>query len=414
MARLWLLHLRFTSPLHHVVGRGGYPEQGGELPGNDTILSAVAAAYHQLTGSFPQSWIDHLALSSLLPVRWGRLYLPIPPKVLADPEKNPLRQKVLNRIGWLRASGEHWGRWARGEWEEVAESIVKEEEKRLGGEEDNVPKRERFYLTRGDWFQTEVRERVALHPVHRNRPANSDVWGSPAPYRVVSLVFTPEGRELGEGSPSPNAALLLYFSDDQVEEAERFVKTLRLVGEHFGLGGDRSLGYGRFELLSVEEDYSPPCPSQSEYSMTLGYLLPTEDELKGIDWPRSHWGYQWREGWNRLWGTKNGQPGWVPVRSERVRMVSPASLLRWREGQRGGFSCAGKKEDLFPKTYDPSRQEGFEAEESSRRIWRSGKTVLIPVGVPMSFKGETEKLAGAGEEEGPGMQDDPLEVSAGG
>lgn len=387
MAKLWLLKLRFTSPIHHVVGRTGNSEQGGQLPGNDTILSAAAVVFHQIKGAFPHHWFDGdgaVALSTLLPYRWDKLFLPIPAKVLGDPEKDPLRQKRLNKVQWLEK--ETWERWAQGRWDEVAEGIIKAELKKFrngstnNGNGQGTPQN---YLAPGDWYTDEVRERVALRLPERNRP-NEEEFGYPNPHRMVSLRFRPERDPLdsGESEPPPNSALII--STNHEETRSELVRALEYLGEYFGLGGDRSLGFGRFELVG-EEELNLSLTQNPTHLLTLGYFLPSESEIEKIDWPQSFWDYQWREGWNRIWGIQAGEPVWRPVRSKRVRMVTPGSMLGLGQNSLPGEPVMrGRFIDLYPEQFE-AEVKGMEVEEGARRILRSGRTIHLPVKAPPEF-----------------------------
>ncbi|MEP0813747.1 MAG: hypothetical protein HRF49_03660 [bacterium] len=383
MPPLLKLILHFgRSAVHHIGARFVTQEHGARLPENDTIVPAAAVAWANTTGKFPDDWFapdgGAVACSGLLPVLLDEdgkehLYLPVPPKSI---EINPAEQlhliKVVNKVRWLRE--DVWRQWASGV--DVAELVLgeyfSEFEKRNG-----KPKEPPLTLSEydGKWVKRSVQERVLLQPdmlearaerereAMRNDRKPADEIGKVVakasdPYRVASFRFA-------------KGAAAAVVVDAGGHEAE-FIKAVKLLGLA-GIGGDRTYGYGQyqFEPSKDKSNFNLPEIAPAGAALTLGLMYPGHSPSGEMQSALSHSASRWqaisRQGRNTVPGTSQ------MVVSKRVRMVDKGALLA---GLAPG--ALGHPVNVFPECYTPEPP----LEPWQKRIWRSGRTIALPVKLP--------------------------------
>ena len=96
----------------------------------------------------------------------------------------------------------------------------------------------------------------------------------------------------------------LYFLIEVREEVKCGFKVVELVRnalkylEDEGLGGERSIGCGKFKILSFEE-YKPPKQPEENYVLySLGLTAFSLDEAKYVDFGKSYYEFTQRAGWS--------------------------------------------------------------------------------------------------------------------
>ncbi len=364
-----------SAALHHIGARFVTQEHGARLPENDTIISAAAVAWKNVTGDFPNEWFapdsTAVACSGLLPLLCDasdtdHLYLPVPAKAIEiDPDNQLHVIKVVNKIKWLRS--DIWDKWASGE--QMAQKVLceyfREFEKTNG-----TPKPAPVALSEfdGRWVKKTVQERVLLHPgMLASRVSEpGEVPRVSMPYRVASFRFANNAK----------AALIV----DAGQHTENFLKAVKLLGMT-GIGGDRTYGYGRFDFEPHKSEhvseFKLPEVEGANTALTLGLLYPgypAESELmNALQHKNSRWTPLSRQGRNTVPGTSQA------VVSKRVRMADKGALLAGLHS--GSHGCAV---NVFPEGFRPEEQTGgIPLENDQKCIWRSGRTIALPVKLPL-------------------------------
>jgi CRISPR-associated protein Csm4 len=88
----------------------------------------------------------------------------------------------------------------------------------------------------------------------------------------------------------------LFFIADVADGFRRqFEASLRLLGDE-GIGADRSIGKGLFEIVNVEEIDFPKIKSEGSYYF-LSLYSPTQEEVPVIDPSKSSYDFVIRKGW---------------------------------------------------------------------------------------------------------------------
>lgn len=137
---------------------------------------------------------------------------------------------------------------------------------------------------------------------------------------------------------------------------------LRSLGET-GLGGERSSGYGQFELV-IRDDVDPlPDAAGQPYFTTLSVYCPTTDEVTaGVLGPGASYGLLVRRGW-----IASPQAG--SLRRRSVRMLAEGSIMRSVPGRQ----VYGHLADTTPAEFDPA------SGRDGHKVYRCG--LAFPVGV---------------------------------
>lgn len=380
-----LLKLRLDfghSAIHHVTSRFVSQEHNAGLPENDTIVAAAAASWTQVTGVFPTGWFDGvgnsgIACSSLLPVLTGEngkqhLYLPIPLKSIQLDQGNEQQHllKVVNKIRWLR--DDVWNEWANGEndavWGKIREAYFAESEKR-----SETPPALSEYDSK--WVKKHVQERVLLQPSMLALQSEAGKTKASMPYRVTSFHFAKDA----------SAAILV----DAGEHKSDFLKAIAVLGRN-GLGGDRTYGYGQFEFNAVSGANDWPesgegainLPDNPNAAVTLGLTYPgappPQDIAKSLENGESKWSAVLRQGRNVVPGTNHA------VLTRSVRMIGKGAVLA---GTNGNRFAIGSSVNVFPQGFKPDQS----LEEWQMCIWRSGRTIALPVRLPLNRAAGGEK-----------------------
>ena len=165
--------------------------------------------------------------------------------------------------------------------------------------------------------------------------------------------------------PGGGLWLLARWRDDWQARGEM---TLRVLGDG-GIGGERSSGYGQFDLHDAPPLAPLPKPTPGELFLTLSLYFPTVAELPAVlKVEQASYRLSVRRGWM-------SSPDEVRVGSETfhgsalrrkaVRMFTEGSLLYWPEG----CQALGALADVTPQAF---------SEHGGHQVWRYG--YALPVG----------------------------------
>lgn len=192
-------------------------------------------------------------------------------------------------------------------------------------------------------FKTDERTRVVIDRVH----------ASATPFHFITVMYAPTTR-------------LFFLADVQKEYEAEFETVLRVLGDE-GLGGDKTLGMGRFEVQSIESFALPTAKNPNAY-MCLGLLNPSKEEQVSINWEASNYTIVNRRGWVSK----------LPLRRKATRMLDDASIVVTNMQLKGRIL-----EVLNPNDTTLPAEVASKLKESglSHPIYRDGRTILIPMSV---------------------------------
>jgi len=273
--REFLVKLKPVSPFH--IGEVGIGLEGSlSWVPSDLLFSALCNAYAALFGEEELSAIlnDFLSsppflISSAFPFFKDTLLFPRPlnPPPLEDRDK----AKDLKKRGFIPQK--LFEEWIRGKTP-LSDSL---------GNGLELPRRE--------LLPSVVLDRTNL---------NSGI------YHRAALFFPKEG----------GLFFLLRLYEEVLEEKIR--GALRLLGD-MGIGGERSLGYGHFQILSFEEASLFPLPADSSPILTLSLTLPSPQDEPLLS--ASYYQLVLRGGWtSSLLSPRQ-------ARRKRVRMLGEGSVF---------------------------------------------------------------------------------------
>ncbi|NMC98449.1 MAG: type III-A CRISPR-associated RAMP protein Csm4 [Bacteroidales bacterium] len=223
--------------------------------------------------------------------------------------------------------------------------------------EENKEQKEKFCDKKSfSVLKSEVQERVYIRKYNeifdsteKNKPVFSD------PYIVDKIYFNDDAG--------------LYFLVEQFINFDEvfFDKVLKNLGD-FGIGTDRNVGNGQFEIIAKQtKEFN--FADNSNYLMNLSLFLPTENEVEKFT-ENCQYKLIKRGGWisnitdleilNNEIIEQNKQK--VLRKKKSVNMIDEASVFE------NNVSFTGKYVDLNP-----------EKNNIKHPIWREGRAIFIPI-----------------------------------
>lgn len=337
-----LFHFKFTAPLHIANVRADYDRSETTLS-SDTLYAAVMSAWATLGKS---EWITPepaFALSSLFPYyKQGeqvRYFLPKPTGVLKAND-NPSAHKEIKKVRYVEA--ELFAQWAKGN------PIEPNTEHLAGNFYLKTPLVDKERAAIKGFISSEVYPRVRV-PREEGKDAK--------PYYIERIWFA-------EGS-----GLYCLFVGDDADY--RKVKTALNFLQHEGIGTDRHVGNGLFELedIALPESFSFNA-ADANYLVNLSLFCPESPEQLESLLPEadSNIAYELvqRGGWITT------EP-FLTLRKKHVHMFREGSVFARNASanmtEDAGFSIAGKTQNVRPDWND----------EKLHPIYRSGRAIFVPV-----------------------------------
>lgn len=263
--------LQFTAPLH-VSSNGSSYEDAESLIHSDTLYSALCTVAAQLYAE--EEWKkvflnkDHcrIRISSTFPFFKESLFLPKP---------FSFSPKGFNQ--WEYAIQKSWKKVAYLSWEAFQNIIVEEQEIDYKNISDHIFSGAYFLPTES---MPQGRVLYAFREVPRvtlDRVSNSSTlffYGDITFLKDAGLYF------------------LCEFAD---EEAKVFLESsLRLLGDT-GIGGDRTVGKGLFEVKA--ESKQLPVTDEGNANLLLSLYTPKTEEISFLDTKKSYYQIKTRQGW---------------------------------------------------------------------------------------------------------------------
>lgn len=324
-----VFHLRPLGAFH-LGERGIGLEESATFAHSDTVYSALCFAWAEAFGRealerLLEAWERReppFIVSSAFPyVRGVRFY----PRPLLQPPAGEEARQQLKGVRWV-SEGVLF-RWVRGEASGDDVGIVVEGE--LWASREEAARR---LLNGGGWRRWYV-ARVALDRV----TAASNLY------------------YVGQVSFAQDCGLFLIAAAGEEGPLDRLRQALEALGE-MGLGGERSLGLGRFRVEG-EGEWQPPAVAGGAF-LTLSLYWPREEEIgAGVLGEGARYRLLRREGWI-------ASPAWPGKRRKWVQMIQEGSLLRGDSG-----TIYGGAADVTPAESLPG----------AHRVLRVGYAFPIPV-----------------------------------
>jgi len=240
-----------------------------------------------------------------------------------------------------------------------------------------------LFLHGGDLWVTPA-ERKALEVFRNEDTGKVQLWKSdPAPRVTVDRVTSKSavyqaGRvryrrvKLEDGELRAGLWVLVELLGD--EQADWLTKLFTVLGDS-GIGGERSAGYGQFDLDGPTDFMGFGIQGRDERWLTLAPYHPRSDELGkgGVLGEDSAYTLLLRRGWV-------ASPEGMSLRRPLVRVLGEGSVLH--HPATGTRESYGDLADVTPEAMDPDKGG------TGHKVWRYGIAFPVPVGIPIQQKHE--------------------------
>ena len=323
MATYTIVKLKNLTPLHIGTGKENYDFSADDLQ-SDTISAALAAIRAQHgKGDDIESFLNSFTVSSAFPYSAQHYFLPkMQGKINVEVEgsNKEAKRKELKKIKYIEIP--LWERLITNEQIKVAENQLQQNYLLANSAEFNHPAKshvmQRVTIPRGDGQDAE-------------------------PFYFDWTYFNKEGG-------------LYFFVDARQEVIDEIVKLSKLLGEA-GLGTDRNVGGGKFEVeTETIEIHDNP---KSNAAMLLSLFVPTQEEIEKINFADSRYQLLLRGGYM----AGSIEEDFRHLRKKSIYMFGVGSVFPTKE------SLEGKVVNLTPEWNDMRMHP----------VYRSGKPFYLPV-----------------------------------
>ncbi len=315
-----IVKLKNLSPLHIGTGRENYDFSANVLQ-SDVISSALASIYAtQIDSNGVEKFINSFIVSSAFPFIDDIFFLPAPNTKLninVDNEEEHQYRKDLKKIKYIESTI----------WQSLVDGTsLTIERNQLQGS---------FLISKGFLnfkppYKSQVNERVSI---------------------VIDSPFFFEWTYFRD-----NAGLYCILSCE--EDFINIFKELFSMLSDNGIGTDRNIGGGKFDVEFIDIDILPTIQNPTS-SMILSMYIPTKDELNSIDLEKSKYDLHLRGGY--ISGSEYEQ--FRHLRKKSIYMFGPGSVFATTQ------PLSGKVVDIRPEWND----------DTMHCVYRSGKPFVVPV-----------------------------------
>lgn len=357
MGATYVYRLAPRTPFHFGLRGVGIEETEAFCPA-DTLFSALCLTRREWEGEaaldawlarFPPlngSGLPPLRLSSAFPYAGEVLFFPKPllPANL-PPGTRQTQAKMLKKIAYVSPG--------------ILQAWLAQDDLNAQVDDDLLLQGGRVWVTRDEMGRlAEFRERGTKQ---------IRLWATAARPRVTVDRATSRSAVYQAGvvhfRPGTGLFTLVELLDgDARAERDRLTTLFQVMG-HGGLGGERSSGYGQFELLGPEL-FAGLGPADGDLFLTLAPYHPTEAEVQaGVLGEGASYSLLTRRGWV-------GSPEGMSLRRRAVRLLGEGSVL-----QSTGQASYGDLADVTP--HDEHGQEAL-----GHKVWRYGIAFPVPAAGP--------------------------------
>lgn len=323
MSKFKIIKFKNLSPLHIGLGRNNYDFSSSILH-SDTI-SAALASIRACNGKSKdiEQFLSSFAMSSAFPYFKDAIYLPLPKGRLniriQGRSENEIR-KQLKKLQYAELS--MWEQMAKGECLEIQENQIM-------GYYLNSPNK----LYKNNFIKRQLTERVTV-PTGDNKTA--------VPFFFEWTFFS---KEAG-----------LYVIVDAADEIfEELISLTKELGVN-GIGSDRNVGGGHFEITA--EEMSIDVPQNANSQILLSLFIPDKEELSYLDLKEAQYSLIQRGGF--IAGSNVNS--FRHLRRKSIYMFEEGSIFPTSKQLRG------RVVDLAPSWND----------KNMHKVLRSGKPFTLP------------------------------------
>jgi CRISPR type III-A-associated RAMP protein Csm4 len=322
-----IIKLKNLTPLHIGTGREEYDFSATDLH-SDTLSAAIAALYiRQEESSDLKSFMESFTLSSAFPFYQNSYFLPSMKgkvNISVENKREYEYHKQLKRLKYIEI--ENWSKLIQGENLKV----------------EGIQLQDGFLFKKGEGtenmsckpFEAQVNQRVTVP-----RQEGEDAM----PFYFEWTYF------------QPNAGLYC-LTDAKDELFKQLVKLFHLLGE-MGIGSDRSVGGGQFEI--EESRLTLPDVDNADSTMLLSLYIPTEEEVPLLNLPESQYDITLRGGYI----AGSSEEKFKHLRKKSIYMFTVGSVFAATD------KLYGKVVDLSPEWND----------KRMHPVYRSGKPFILPI-----------------------------------
>ncbi|MGE5341732.1 MAG: type III-A CRISPR-associated RAMP protein Csm4 [Candidatus Omnitrophota bacterium] len=294
--------LRFTSPLHLCAGHGGY-EQTFHYLHSDTLFSAIISNWNHLYDDSIDSLIQTLPfrISSAFPFAANDYYFPKPLKPLSlGFDQNDYKTiKNLTKVKFVE--------------KDLFEKILNNEARDISFSETR-----RFMGLKKDVSDCFMEQEISRNAIDRVTGATDIFYFSEIVFREDSGLF-----------------FMASFKDNGIRK--QFEAVLRFLGDQ-GIGGDRNVGKGFFEV-DVVEDFNIQQPENPDSILNLSLYHPLKEEIDNHLLQNSSYDIIKRRGWVTM-------PGYQTLRKKSLNMFIEGSIfLNLNRADYGDIPVVGEKKE---------------------------------------------------------------------
>ncbi|MEW6619056.1 MAG: type III-A CRISPR-associated RAMP protein Csm4 [bacterium] len=321
--------LEFKTPLH--LGQEGIGlEKTDMIIHSDTLFSALLSCWNLFYADDLEKEIINnppFIISSAFPFSKDDYFLPRP--MIRITLNQEVQSKQIKKIRFI----------SKGLFERIiiGEEVLFTEENTLQGG--------LFWTETQDTSQGIFKKREVPRVSIDRRTNTSDI------FYFNELVFT-QGCGL---------FFLVKFLSPQIRQ--KFETVLNLMGDE-GIGGDKHLGKGVFDVLK-DEPFKLNTPSQANHFLTLSLFHPTEDEIKKGLLNNSSYELILRRGWLHSKGA-------MSLKRKSIRMFLEGSVFK-EFGQKGYGN--------IPNVLEKNEELG-----TNHNVYRYGITFNIPIKVRDNYE----------------------------
>ena len=278
--------LHFTSPLHLSAGYEGY-EQIFHYLHSDTLFSAILSNWSHFYDDIIESLAQNLPfqVSSAFPFSANQYYFPKPLKQLpVRINENDYRIiKKLRKVNFIE--------------KELFEKIIHEET--VGIEQIHFSASRQFLSLKQDVSDCFAEREISRNVIDR-------ISGCTDIFHFAEIIFKEDS----------GLFFMVFFKDQNMRK--KFETVLRFLGDE-GIGGDRNVGKGLFEVESIE-NFNLRQPQNAASILNLSLYHPIREEINNHLLENSAYDMITRKGWITA-------PGYRNLRKKSINMFREGSIF---------------------------------------------------------------------------------------
>ncbi|MCF8229528.1 MAG: type III-A CRISPR-associated RAMP protein Csm4 [Bacteroidales bacterium] len=326
-----IVKLSFTSPLHLSRGKTDYYDRSETVLHSDTIKSVIFIGAKQLYREIiNRDFLESFLISSAYFFNRDEYFLPKPLVNfninIQNIEEGPAKYKRIKRLKYL----------SKAYFEKVMNDVD------IGIENDQ-------FSSNGSLLSIHRNPETFYSSVLQQRVAKPSGEGEqPRPYYVDRLFFKKD-------------AGMYFLVETENNDTKQMIKNGLKLMESEGLGTDRNVGNGQFQMEYIDKGFEVELPEKADASTLLSLYLPKQEEIKESTLNKSSYQLLKRGGY--ISNAEDLQ--FVTFRKKSIYMFAEGSVI-------GTKNIKGNIADLKPETV-----QGL-----NHPVYRDGQALAIPIRLP--------------------------------